>query len=360
MKQLPHEPRLTKSRISAFFECPRKHYILYELGLRPPTESTALRMGSAFHLGMEVADARGEEEAVQRVRREYQREKPRGVPQQEWSVEMAKVVAMLYGHFWRWRDSHHIEEVVATEEAFEIPLRNPTTGYPSRTWTLAGKRDRIIRHAEGGLALQEYKTTSSKLEEGGDYWDGLSHDLQVSLYWLACLEDGYDIRRVLYDVARKPQLQPKMVTDRDEQGRKIIVDENGDRVYKQNGEPRKSRSSKKGYKPRRHRETPDEYALRLMDDIQDRPDYYYARKLLYRNETQLRTAHADVWHTAKLIRRCELKDRWPHNWKACTRFGKCKCWDLCNSGWEPRDGVPRGWRQVDDVHQELTGDGENG
>ena len=44
---------------------------------------------------------------------------------------------------------------------------------------------------------------------------------------------GYDISMVYYDVCRKPAIRPyKSVNELDEQGRKIIVDSSGKRVFK--------------------------------------------------------------------------------------------------------------------------------
>jgi CRISPR/Cas system-associated exonuclease Cas4 (RecB family) len=353
MNRLPHDQRLTKSRLSTFFTCPRKHYIKYTLGLRPRTEGQALRMGTAYHLGHELADEIGQEDALEELEQRYSEERPEGVTRKEWQVECMTVMAMLIGH-WRHYDESRIDEVVETERSFEIPLVNPQTGYPSHTWTLAGKRDRIVRLTDGTLALQEYKTTSSDVSPESDYWSGLAHDFQVSLYWMAAQKDGFDVRDALFDVARKPSIRPKTVYERDENGDKIILDEDGERVFKQNGEPRQTGSSKKGYTPQKRKETPEEYAERLMDDIQDRPGFYFNRRLVARPSGDLAVARHDLWNAGKMLNECRKHDWWPHNWDACDRYGGCACWDLCHEGWQPRDGVPVGWRQVDDMHQELT------
>ena len=354
MQALPHDPKLTKSRISAFFECPKKHHILYELGLRPGLPSEALRMGSAYHYGQEMADAIGLTDALEEVRDRYARTKPGGVDEHAWQVECVTVLCLLIAHHRHWERYGQVTEVLETEKAFEIPLRNPATGMPSRTWTLAGKRDKIVQLTDGRVALQEYKTTSSDVSPESDYWDALAHDLQVSLYWLSALEEGHDVRAVLYDVARKPGIRPKAVYERDENGDKIVRDEDGERVFKKNGEPRQTGSSKKGYTPQKRLETPTEYGERLLDDIQDRPDFYLQRRILSRIDRDLEVTRHDLWNTGKLIRACQVKEWWPHNWSACDHYGQCVCWELCHNDWQPEDGLPDGWRQVEDVHQELV------
>lgn len=56
---------LTNSRAESFKKCRRRHWYEYEMGLRPIEDTKALRMGSAFHAGLEVMKAGGDMEAVQ-------------------------------------------------------------------------------------------------------------------------------------------------------------------------------------------------------------------------------------------------------------------------------------------------------
>ena len=44
---------LTFSRSQSFKACRRRHWYAYELGLRPVADPRALRMGHAFHLGLD-------------------------------------------------------------------------------------------------------------------------------------------------------------------------------------------------------------------------------------------------------------------------------------------------------------------
>ena len=56
------------------------------------------------------------------------------------------------------------------------------------------ERDRIVRLADGRLALQEYKTTTKDTAPGGAYWARLRLDQQVSRYMLAARAEGLDYR----------------------------------------------------------------------------------------------------------------------------------------------------------------------
>jgi hypothetical protein len=91
---------------------------------------------------------------------------------------------------------------------------------------------------------------------------------------------GWDLHEVIYDVVRKPGLQPKQITDRDAKGRKVVVDSAGKRVWKdkRKGIAQESASAAKGWTVQTHTETPDEFLDRLIADIESRPAFYFARR----------------------------------------------------------------------------------
>ena len=349
--------RLTHSRIQCAKTCLRKHYLLYVLGLRPDREAPPLRMGRAFHRGMELAAQMGRDEAILGAVADYDAGPPPDFDEEQvykWQIERETVARLLAGHFWRWAEADAEMEIVATEEAFQIPLRNHVSGRTSRTWTLAGKRDRVSWLPDRRLAIVEYKTTSSDLDPGSDYWKRLIIDSQVSLYWLSALDSGLDVQTVIYDVARKPVIRPRQIPMLDEEGNKIVFDIAGNRVFKKDGKPRQSASVKDGYTLRTRMETPEEYGERFTSDIVERPDYYFARREIPRLPSDIEEARFELWQWGKILRDCERYGRWPRNTSACNGFGRCACWDLCTGGFDPADGVvPEGWIQVGDVHQEL-------
>jgi hypothetical protein len=45
---------LTNSRSQSFKICRKRNHYAYELGLRPVTDPRALRIGAAFHLGLDA------------------------------------------------------------------------------------------------------------------------------------------------------------------------------------------------------------------------------------------------------------------------------------------------------------------
>ncbi len=156
--------RITHSRIATAGECLRKHFWRYERCLKPYKESQPLRMGSAVHYGLELMDTTPVKQAILDAVADYDAGPPDYIDEVAWRVERETVASLLSGYAWRWKDVDAGIETIATETDFELPLVNPESGRPSQTFSLAGKRDKVIRYADGRIGIRESKTTSQKLD----------------------------------------------------------------------------------------------------------------------------------------------------------------------------------------------------
>lgn len=313
---------LTHSRLSCFRSCPRKHWMRYELGLRPAEIGYALRVGSAFHAALEAADrCLDPGEAIgQRLEDPY---------------DLALVAAMFDGHQRQYADQ--VMQPVAAEQKFEIPLVNPETGRPTPIWRLAGVADRIVRLADGRLALMEYKTTSRDFAPGADYWLRLHMDQQLSIYVLAARQLGYDVQTILYDVTRRPALRPYKATPLDK------------RQYKKDGSLYASQ--------RAEDETPEEFAARVAADIAFRPDYYFARIEIARLEQDLQSCAFELWQQQLAIRSAQNSGHWYRNPGACFSPFPCEYLPICQ--FENLDtNTPNGFIRSDVINPELAGDAD--
>ena len=309
---------LSHSRLSTFRACPRRHYLAYELALRPRETSFPLRVGAAFHAAHETIDAGQDVEAV--IEREV-----------DDPYDRALVAAMLDGHLRRWAGQDN--EVVATETVFQLPLVNPTTGSPTPVWQLAGKIDRIERLPDGRLALRERKTTSKDFAPGADYWVQLYMDQQLSIYVIAARALGYDVQTILYDVTRRPALRPLKATPED------------NRKYTKAGALYANQ--------RDNDETPEEFAARVAADIAERPDHYFARIEIPRLEQDLEDCAAEVWQQQLALLAMQRGGGWYRNPGACFNPFPCAYVDICQN----RDleyVTPEGFVRVEDVHPELS------
>ncbi|MFQ5423646.1 MAG: PD-(D/E)XK nuclease family protein [Phycisphaerae bacterium] len=123
---------LTATRLATLRQCARKHYLRYELGLSRIRTADALRLGSAFHRGLELHN-KGTDAAVavMNVAAGYTAV-PEWADPFKWDVERVTVEKLLSGHFWRYENDD--VEIVEAERSFDMPLVNPDTGAKGRTF----------------------------------------------------------------------------------------------------------------------------------------------------------------------------------------------------------------------------------
>lgn len=332
-------PLLTTSAAKTYRACPRSYKYKYEQGYRSITTSEALRFGTLFHLALEAWWLA-----------------PRAAPEHEWLVdalaiidapaateerddyERAKARALMLGYHTRW--ANEPLTAVAVELQYEIDLINPATGAPSRTWRLGGKMDGIVKDSERQvLRVIEHKTAGEDIGIGSDYWTRLTLDPQVGNYIDAARSRGYDVVDCLYDVVRKPTLQPYKATPIE--ARKYT-------------KPTKADPEPRLYANQRERdETPEEYFDRLVEAIAADPDRYYQRGTIVRLEQDQLEAAYDRWQIGRQIRESQKANAWPRNPDACKRYGRtCEFMPVCTSVASLDDASL--YRRTETPHEELS------
>lgn len=386
-KQTRADRRITNSEIKTARTCARKHHLSYRLGLRPVDPGKALRFGAAFH---EALDARaqtimrGETQtdalaaAIQTALGTFDRHAPTETDElyPEYILQRTQLIALLNVYHWRWSNEDQNLTVLASEQQFNIPIINPATGRASRTYTLGGKIDKIVRLYDGRLAVMEHKTAGQDISPEADYWKRLRIDQQISLYYMAAQHLGYEIDTVLYDVARKPATSLATIT----QGRtkklltegvytakgddgevelgfldtqKIVHEGEGSTptgVWL-DGEYAEVIPGKQGFSIR---ETPGLYAMRCNHDLYTQHERHFQRREIPRNEHDLDEARYELWREAQRMRENEKSGVFPRNDSACIGFGKCPYFDLCTTGQIPdSEYAPEGFYWANRVHQEL-------
>ncbi|TAK94533.1 hypothetical protein EPO05_06230 [Patescibacteria group bacterium] len=369
---LPVDNRLTHSRRSCMHKCNRKHQLAYELGLKPEGTPRPFRMGDAYHRGLEVIKAAGGvDAAVAESVRFYDEPPPPFMTQFDWDVERETVAQLVNGYAWYWGNRQAsgqllpewtIAEVVANEQVFALQLEGVD---------VAGKIDGIVRLGDGRLAVLEHKTTSDDIapapagKPANPYWLRLRIDGQISMYFAAARAMGHDVRTVLYDVTAKPRISPKQIPVLDADGKKIVVDAQGVRQLKVkkkkdgspaagDGEPYQTGDAEKGWTLQTRVETPVEFGDRLRADIAERPAYYYGRQEIPRLNSDIEEFLRELKADKHALEYFRWKGIWPRNTQVCTVYGTCEYFKLCHNGWNPSDGVPVGFVQIQDVHRELN------
>ena len=331
--------KLTHSRLACLASCPKKHWFRYELGMVSERSSTPLRMGAAVHNGLDaLASGMDMESALTAATAPYA-DVPTWCQSAEdvadWCVEAATVSAMVQGYRERWGDIQF--NVIAAEKEFNVPLRNPETSAASKTWTFAGKIDRIIRLDDGRLAVLETKTAGESIEPTSDYWTRLRIDNQISGYMIAARELGHNVECVIYDVLRKPAIRPKNIT----KAERAAATANG----KYFDLPITEQCPE--------RETPEMFGARLLADMRERPDFYFARREIARMASELVLFNGELWDEAKILRERQLSNRWRRNTGACIHPYPCEYQGPCWNGWDASDPMPDGFIRAEKVHAEL-------
>ena len=297
---------LTASRMGSLLSCPRQHYWKYEIGLQATVESAALRFGSAWHRGMEARAKGGDFDGCLGAA------VPEGFEFDE--VSVATLAALLRGYIDR-----YTPDIIASKSNPETAFCFPLEG--SRTFSVAGKMDNLAQLADGRLVIFEHKTTSESIDAESDYWLRLRFNTQLYQYILAARDMGWDVSTVIYDVVRKPAIEPKRVLILDEGGNKIVFDAQGQRVFKKDGSPRESADKEKGFSLHSRIETPREFADRLYEDLKSRPDFYFARREVPILEDELNEFVAQRLTLSRMILSCRQMEKrvgkreqaWPRN-----------------------------------------------
>jgi hypothetical protein len=342
LPQTDRSNTLTHSSESTFKTCPRKFALRYRANLVPDHDADPLRFGSAFHAGLEeLKRGNGLASALARVNALYDDTQcPPWLQPFEFDTERHTALAMLCGYAWRY-PCDPVLEYVAVELAFDLPIINPETGRPTPLFRSAGKIDGIAKLPDGRLAIVEHKTVGDSIEPGADYWRRLLMDAQISRYFLASRDLGYDVTTTIYDVTRKPAIRPKAVTKAE----------------------RALHTSKGHYHGAKlteacpERETPEMFAGRLLDDMQTRPEFYFARNEIPRLEADLDEFKWEQWSIAQQIHQADLHGRFYRNTAACIGFGRCTYFDHCRGLLDTNNDIPAGFRRADDPHPELAHSG---
>lgn len=197
---------------------------------------------------------------------------------------------MLTGYAVRYADETFTVEAV--EEEFQTKIRNPETNAESRSFTLAGKVDGLVRQ-DGALWLLEHKTASGI---DGAYIEKLWMDFQTTLYAHAVESvRGEPVAGVIYNVIAKAGLRPY------EAGKKRTADE-----------------------------TEEEFAVRLAEWYTD-PEAFHREELLI-SRGRFAVLDAELWELTQALLDARRRDVWYQNPSQCFQFNHaCSYWPICRS-----------------------------
>ena len=325
---------LTFSAINCFRNCPRKFKLRYVDHLRRPESPEALAFGDMIHGALELwhtlpADNHRLLAVLDAVDSRFPN---RGIDAREracWHLARA----MMLGYAERYVQEEF--EVLHAEKEFEAEIRNPDTGRPSQTFTIAGKVDGIVRVGDE-LYLLEHKTASALTS---DYLDRLWTDTQIALYCFYLRQQGFPIVGVIYNVLLKSRLQQRQgETDAEFEARRTAL-------------AAKNKSGKSTAK-RQEPETDEQFAARLHEWYA-RPDAFH-RERIYLSEDRLAMLQEEVWEITQQYLDAKGRGKWLMNTSNCFSYQRpCEYLPYCQSGFNPvvRDNL----FEVAPPHEELQG-----
>lgn len=266
-------------------------------------------------------------------------EATKGVPNTE--VLAATIRGLIRGYDAKWMDADY--STVSVEEEFHLPIINPNTGKPSRTFTQAGKKDGIVEYnPTGKRLLREGKTTSEDISDpDATYWRRLVIDSQVSCYVLANWQEGTKLDGTLFDVVRKPGIRPKKLSKAERQQIVVVGEYFGTKVSMESRE----------YVQAKESENPELYEARLAADSIDRHEHYFQRRVIPRMDSDILEYAHDCWETANAIREARNTGHYFRNTGACMNWNTpCEFLGIC-SGHDSFDSDK--WKRRTKRHDEL-------
>jgi hypothetical protein len=324
---------LTYSALNCWRNCPRKYKLRYREHLRPREKAETLAFGSTIHRALELwYAAEGDPHRLFRVLDLLDAAYPdrEADPAQKAAWFQAK--AMMAGYAARYPQEDFA--VLELEKEFQGEIRNPATGATSKTFTMAGKADGIVRQG-GDLYLLEHKTASSI---DGAYLDRLWCDTQIALYSHYLREMGYPVVGVIYNVLLKTRLKQRQgETEEEYLERKAAL-------------AAKNKSGKSSAQ-RQEPESDEDFQARLADWY-GKPDAFHREKI-YLSEDRLAMVAEEVWEVTQQYLDARRRDSWLLNTSYCFNWSRpCEYFPYCQSGFNPilRDNL----FDVVPPHEELA------
>jgi hypothetical protein len=385
------ELRLSATADADFQACQRRYQLSYLYDLTKDTDKDSLRVGSRWHrchelvemkLGVVCPDCTRHEEirpdcyvcngtgytpadsmeAVARYLNQAYSVVPDNKTRDDWELERTILLYSLSGHRWLYSAEEGRWEVIGSEIKFEVPVINPASGRKMPKVVFVGKVDRLVRDKNTGLVyIWERKSTSHSITSP-EYWSGLAQGDQVSGYIYGgrfaqangqlkpygIKSEDPPIAGAFCDVWHEPDIAPKRVSKADLKTLAETGEYCGTKVAAPN-------PLTPGLTDGVLVETPEMFGARLLADIAERPEHYFAQREVARTDKELEAFQARIYRIGKQIRTVEKNDLWVCNLQSCWNKFKCEFMDLCRSGVEvDAETVPVGYKKRHPKAEEVN------
>lgn len=267
---------ISYSLLSKWLVCKERMRLYAVEGLVQKSDTDARSFGTLFHKLLELGHTCNHDYSM--VSRQYQTY----CKKETWLTQKEQVLILLadatyQAYCEKYRITDLAKEYIYQEEAFRVPYVLPS----GRIVDLRGRWDQVYREGRRRTFLQENKTKSRI--DGVSLAAFLPHNLQTMMYATTFfLREGYELTGVMLNVIRNTSLR------------------------------------------QRSKETPNQFAKRLLEDIASRPDFYF-----HRNYVEF--GHGDL-------------KRWQQQYLNPILEDVCDWWESIEhdpfNPWVDKDGLP--------------------
>jgi len=307
---------LTYSALNAYRNCPRKYRYRFLDNLRPRDKADSLAFGTVIHAALELwYRLIGDPNRLLKVLDLVDAAFPNRATDEREKGSWLLARAMIQGYAIRYPAEDF--EVVDIEKEFEGEIRNPDAGAQSKTFTMRGKVDGIVKLG-GDLYVLEHKTASSI---DANYLDKLWTDTQIALYAFYLRQLGIPVIGVVYNCLLKSRLKQRQgETEEEYEARKR--------------ELAAKNKSGKSTAQRQTPETDDEFLARLCDWY-SKPEAFH-RERIYIGEDRLAMVQDEVWEVTQQYLDAKRRGKFLPNTSFCFAWQRpCEYLPLCQNGGNP-------------------------
>jgi hypothetical protein len=375
--------KLSASTISSWKACPVRYLHRKVNQIAVVKETDSRRMGTNWHMLQELYHTDPGEKELMQVIADYINDQYEIVPpnktHEDWAVERTILLYSMSGFNWYYGQQPVQYEVIASEVEFEIPLID-LEGNEIEGVVIRGKIDQLVRDERGNVYVREFKSTSTSLDDES-YWGHLNLDVQTSLYIVAAnmLKNAGELKQygiepddpvingILYNVWHKPGIGPKALTQKDskafvetgvycstefevnwagERGEEPSVSVNGVLAIVEPGKKEGTFAI---------HETPEMFGARLLQDITERPEFYFRQEELTRTNKEIRSFITELNNIHQMIKYQQENKLWFKDERQCKATFHCEYIPLCYNNIEvDPDNPPDGYQSIREVENETT------
>jgi hypothetical protein len=279
---------------------------------------------------------------------------PDGKTREEWEVERVSLLYSLSGHRWLYGADQRFD-VIGSEIKCVVPVINPDTGKKVTKTRFVAKVDKLVRDRATRLVyVWERKSTTHAITEA-DYWANLAQGDQITgyLYGMRVAQVNGQLAKygvqpsdapiagAFCDVWHRPDITPKMLSQGDTADFVCSGEYCGEQFNVQNykeGQPPTVNGAAAQVVPGKKegtfaiRETPEMFGSRLLADIAERPEHYFAQREVSRTDQELAEFQRHLFNLSRQIRYVERYGIHCRDRHSCRVPFWCEFKGLCESG----------------------------